>query len=256
MASLLIHLLILGMAPATRPASAPAVTRPAATAPAPLYIWRDDHDPNGLGKFYMGREIALVMGHEGADWLERPEREQEEAPALLIESLALKPGTTVADIGAGSGYLTVRLARAVGPSGRVKAVDVQPEMLDLMRTRLRRERLNNVDLVLGDEKDPRLEPGSIDLVLMVDVYHEFAYPCEMMMKIVAALKPGGRVVLVEYRGEDPSVPIKRVHKMKARQAVREMAVAGLRLEKRLDVLPRQHVLIFYLPSDPPGLKSP
>jgi ubiquinone/menaquinone biosynthesis C-methylase UbiE len=226
--------------------SSPAASAPA-TSPAPVYTYRADHDPNGIGKFYMGREIAHVMGHEGADWLERPEREEEEAPALLIRSLGLKPGQIVCDLGAGSGYLTVRLARAVAPGGRVKAVDIQQEMLDLLGERLKREGLENVDLVLGDEQDPRLPPASVDLVLMVDVYHEFAWPYEMMQNIVRALRPGGRVVLVEYRKEDPNVPIKLVHKMTARQAILEMRAAGLAHHKNIEVLPRQHILIFTRP---------
>lgn len=189
------------------------------------------------------------MGHEGAEWLDRPEREEEEAPAQLIDALPLRRGDVVADIGAGSGYLTVRLARRVGPAGRVKAVDVQPEMLDLLRDRLRRERLTNVDLILGEAQDPRLKPRSVDLVLMVDVYHEFEYPYEMMKKIVPALRAGGRVALVEYRAEDPQVPIKRVHKMAADQVTREMKVAGLKLLRRIDALPRQHLLIYSTDPD-------
>lgn len=221
-------------------AAAPTTT----TAPARIYQQRAKHDPNGIGKFYLGREIAQVMGHEGADWLERPEREAEEAPALLMKALGLKEGEVVADIGAGSGYFTVRLSRLVGPTGRVKAVDIQQEMLDLLAARLKRERIENVDLVLGGESDPRLEPGSVDLVLMVDVYHEFAFPYEMMQRIVRSLRPGGRVVLVEYRLEDPRVPIKLVHKMSAAQATREMKAVGLTLQERSNVLPRQHILIF------------
>jgi precorrin-6B methylase 2 len=249
MPSLLPLALVVVCAQTTHPASAPT------SAPAPTYTYRDDHDPNGIGKFYMGREIARVMGHEGADWLERPEREAEEAPALLIESLRLKPGQVVADIGAGSGYLTVRLARAVGPTGRVKAVDVQAEMLALLRERMTRERLTHVDLILGTEKDPRLQRDSVDLVLMVDVYHEFAFPFEMMKAIVPALKSQGRVVLVEYRGEDPTVPIKVVHKMTARQVIHEMAAVGLKLKQRVDSLPRHHILVFSRTNTPATRES-
>ncbi len=161
-----------------------------------------------------------------------------------MKSLRLRPGQVVCDLGAGSGYLTVRLARAVGADGRVKAVDVQPEMLALLKERLGRENLHNVDLVLGTEKDPRLAPASVDLVLMVDVYHEFAFPHEMMRHIAAALRPGGRVVFVEYRKEDRAVPIKEVHKMSAAQVRREMRPHALTLIEKIDVLPRQHILVF------------
>lgn len=232
----LVACLLIGEAPAPTsvPASAPAVER---------YTWRREHDPDGIGKFYMGREIAHVMGHEGADWLERSEREAEEAPSRLIESLELRDTDVVADIGAGSGYFTVRIAPRVS-RGRVKAVDIQPEMLDLLARRLQREQIGNVDLILGRADDPRLEPASVDLALLVDVYHEFEYPYEMMTRIREALRPGGRVVLVEYRLEDPTVPIKRVHKMSERQAIREMQAVGLRHMRTIGVLPRQHILIF------------
>lgn len=234
--------MLTGEAPATTsaPTSAPAVER---------YTWRRDHDPNGIGKFYMGREIAHVMSHEGADWLERSEREAEEAPSRLIESLDLRETDVVADIGAGSGYFTVRIAPRV-PRGRVKAVDIQPEMLELLARRLERERIENVDLIEGREDDPRLEPASVDLALLVDVYHEFEYPYEMMTRIRDALRPGGRVVLVEYRLEDPAVPIKRVHKMSERQAIREMEAVGLRHVRTVGVLPRQHILVFA--KEPPA----
>jgi SAM-dependent methyltransferase len=227
---------------------------PAATVPATdhgLYSWRDRHDPDGIGKFYMGREIAQVMGHLGAGWLERPEREREEQPQKLMDALQLKAGDVVADVGAGTGYFTTRLAREVGPAGRVKAIDIQQEMLDILKARLADERLDNVDLVLGEEADPRLPAASIDLALMVDVYHEFEYPYEMMQHIVRALKPGGRVVLVEYRLEAPKVPIKRLHKMSAAQAVREMRVVGLHHCRTIPTLPRQHILVFAREGDCP-----
>ncbi|MBI4581491.1 MAG: methyltransferase domain-containing protein [Planctomycetes bacterium] len=229
--------------------SAPAATAPAATAAAgePRYTFRRHHDPNGTGKFYMGREIALVMGHPAVGWLERPEREREEEPAKLIAALELRPGDVVADIGAGSGYITTRLARAVGADGRVKAVDIQPEMLEALRNKLAAEDIGNVDLVLGEEADPKLPDGSVDLVLMVDVYHELAWPFEMMQAVVRALKPAGRVVLVEYRKEDPAVPIKLVHKMTAAQAIAEMNAVGLRHRETIATLPRQHILIFERP---------
>jgi tRNA A58 N-methylase Trm61 len=224
--------------------SAPA-TSPATSAPEKLrYTFRTKHDPNGIGKFYMGREIAQVMGHEAADWLERPEREKEEDPAKLMAALNVQPGDVVADIGAGTGFYTMRLAKLVGARGKVKAVDIQQEMLDLLKKRMNDEKIENVDLILGKESDPQLEPGTVDLVLMVDVYHEFAYPFEMMEHIVAALKPTGRVVFVEFRLEDPKVPIKLVHKMNEQQVVTEMRVVGLRRRQAIETLPWQHILIF------------
>ncbi len=234
------------------PGDPPPASQPTtATAPAgdlPGYTWNDDHDPNGIGKFYMGREIAQVMGHLGAEWLDRPEREREEQPAQLIAALDLRPGTVVADIGAGSGYFTLRLAKAVGPTGRVKAVDIQPEMLDIIKKKMEPLDLHNVDLILGTEDDPKLEPDSIDLVLLVDVYHEFEYPYEMMQRLVRALKPGGRIAFVEFRLEDPDVPIKHVHKMSKDQVIREARPHRLELHQAIDALPRQHVLIFRKPS--------
>lgn len=198
---------------------------------------------DGTGKYYMGREISQVMGHLGAGWLERPEREAEEKGSLLLEALELKPTDVVADIGAGSGYFTFKIAPLV-PQGGVKAVDIQQEMLDIMAEKQKENGLDNVAFVLGTEDDPKLAAGSVDLVLMVDVYHEFAYPREMMERIVTALSPNARVVLVEYRGEDPDVPIKPHHKMTAAQAEKEMQAVGLRLIENKSMLPRQHCLIF------------
>src|SRR5437773_419071 len=177
------------------------------------YVYREPHDPNGIGRFYLGREIAQVMGHQAADWLERPEREQEERPDLLLEALKLKSGEVVADIGAGSGYYTRRLAKLVGEKGVVYAVDIQSEMLDLLTNKMAELKIGNVRPTLGTITDPKLPRASVDLVLMVDVYHEFDYPYEMAQAICEGLKPGGRVVFVEFRQEDPKVPIKRLHKM-------------------------------------------
>jgi ubiquinone/menaquinone biosynthesis C-methylase UbiE len=210
----------------------------------PRYETRRIHDPNGIGKFYMDREIAQVMGHLAADWLDRPEREQEEAPAKLIESLKIKPGSVVADVGAGSGYLTFRLADKVGPTGKVLAVDIQDEMLTLIRQRAKAKRVTNVEPVKGAEDDPKLPEAGVDLILMVDVYHEFEFPFEMTRAMVKALKPGGRLVFVEYRLEDPEVPIKLVHKMTERQVKKEMAIHPLKYVETLHDLPRQHILIF------------
>ncbi len=215
-----------------------------AVPPAPGYETRAVHDPNGIGKFYLGREIAHVMGHPAAAWLERPEREREEEPAKLVEALELKPGMLVADVGAGTGYFAFRMAPKVGEAGRVLGVDIQPEMLEKLKAKAAALGVKNVEGVLGEEQDPKLPEGRVDLVLMVDVYHEFSHPYEMMTAIRKALKPGGRVALVEYRKEDPAVPIKEVHKMSEAQARKEMAAAGLDWVKTVGVLPRQHILIF------------
>ncbi len=212
--------------------------------PSPLYETREKHDPNGIGKFYMGREIAHVMGPGGIPWLDRPQREDEENPAKVVEALELKGGEVVADVGAGSGYYTFRLAPKVGEKGRVLAVDIEPRMLEAMRKRMEELKVANVELVLGTEKDPKLPEKGVDLVLLVDVYHEFAFPYEMMVAIRKGLKPGGRVALVEFRAEDPKVPIKEVHKMSEEQIKREMAAVGLAHVKTVGTLPWQHVAIF------------
>ena len=191
-----------------------------------------------------GRVIAQVMGYEGADWLERPEREFEEQPSKAIAALGIKPGDVVADVGAGSGYYTVRLAERVGPTGRVFATDIQPEMLSLLRTRVSRARLDNVELVLSADADPRLPEGLFDLVLMVDVYHELARPQEVLRKLRASLKPDGRLVLVEFRKESAWVPIREEHKMSVKEARMELEAEGYRFDCVLDVLPWQHILVF------------
>ena len=215
-----------------------------AAPPKPLYEYRPNHDPNGIGKFFMGREIAMVMGHQAADWLERPEREQEEQPEKMLDSLKLKPGDAVADIGAGSGYITFRMARRVGPKGLVYAVDIQPEMLQIIRNRMRLMQYRNVKPILGNIKDPKLPAESVDLILMVDVYHEFDHPYEMTRSMVKSLKPGGRIAFVEYRMEDPNVPIKLVHKMSEAQVRKEMSIHSLKWVETVRTLPWQHVVIF------------
>ncbi len=187
------------------------------------YEWKSKHDPNGIGKFYMGREIAHVMGHLGASWLERPQREEEEAPSKLIQALNLKEGDVVADIGAGTGYHVFRMAPLVGKTGKIYAVDIQPEMLDMIKAKATKKKVDNIELILGKEDDPKLPEEKIDLILMVDVYHEFAYPYEMTEKMIKALKPGGRLVFVEFRKEDEKVLIKEVHKMSEAQVLKEMA---------------------------------
>jgi len=215
------------------------------------YTFNKRHDPNGIGKFYMGREIARVMGYgfngAGARWLERAEREREEKLMLMVRSLKLQPGQTVADIGCGSGVVTALLARAVGLEGRVMGVDVQPQMLARMQMRMKKLRIPNVTPVRGTQKSPRLKAGSIDLAIMVDVYHEFEFPYEMILEISKTLKPGGRLAFVEYRVEDPTVPIKRLHKMTQAQARKEMKVVGFEWVETKDLLPQQHFMVFRKP---------
>jgi precorrin-6B methylase 2 len=208
----------------------------------PVYEFRDEHDPNGIGKFYLGREIAHVMGHQGAEWLERPEREEEEKPSLVLKAIQLKPEDVVADIGAGTGYFSWRMAKEV-PKGTVYAVDIQPEMLQLLKRRLANLQVTNVVPVLGTISDPKLPENAVDLV-MVDVYHEFSHPYEMLSAITRSLKKGGRVVFVEYRAEDPNVPIKAVHKMSEAQVKKEAAVHPLKWIETINTLPRQHIIIF------------
>jgi SAM-dependent methyltransferase len=199
---------------------------------------------DGIGKVFLGREIAHVMGHQGADWLERPEREQEERASLVIPALKLKPGEAVADLGCGTGYFSWRLAQAVGTNGLVYGVDIQQEMLDLLDAQMKKHGVTNVQPVLGTITDPKLPARGLDLVLMVDVYHEFDHPYEMMQKICTALKPGGRVAFVEFRGEDPAVPIKPLHKMTEAQVRKEMSIHPLEWVETIRTLPRQHLIIF------------
>ena len=220
----------------------------------PRYETRKEYDPEGINKFYMGRQVAQIMGHQAADWLERPERVQEEQPDKLLDNLKIKPGDSVADIGAGSGYFTFRLSKKVGKSGKVLAVDIQPEMLAIIRKRMKEREVTNVDPIQGTQKDPKLPAGSVDLILMVDVYHEFEYPYEMIRAMVRSLKPKGRIVFVEYRKEDPDVPIKLVHKMTEKQVRKEMSVHRLSWVETLGFLPRQHVIIFRKDEDK-GKKS-
>jgi precorrin-6B methylase 2 len=199
---------------------------------------------DGIGKQYMGREIAGVMGWQGAAWLEREEREQEERGELLLRELALKPGMVVADVGAGTGYYARRMAPLVGPSGSVLAVDVQPEMIQLLTEAAKKAGIVNIKPVLGAVDNVKLADASVDLAIMVDVYHELEFPFEVMESIVRALKPGGRVVFVEYRAEDPKVPIKEVHKMSEAQVRKEAAQHALVYERTANTLPWQHVIVF------------
>ena len=210
----------------------------------PPYETRPVHDPNGIGKFYMGREIAAVMAPGGMPWLDRPERERQERPEVVIDALELRSGEVVADLGAGSGYFTFRLAPKVGDAGKVLAVDIQDEMLETIRQRAKALKVENVVEVKGSETDPKLPTSSVDLVLMVDVYHELAYPFEVMTKVRQSLKPSGLVVFVEYRKEDPRVPIKELHKMSVEQLEKEMAAVGLVRVRTVETLPWQHIVIF------------
>ncbi len=190
-----------------------------------------------------GRVLAPTMGVEGAAWLDRPEREAEEAPSKAIAALDLPRGAVVADVGAGSGYYTVRLAKVVGPAGRVVATDLQPAMLDIVRDKVAREKLTNVTLVQGRADDPVLPPATFDLILMVDVYHELASPQVFVRKLKEALKPDGRLVLVEFRLEDPRVPIREVHKMSVSQVREELGADGFRIDRVIGVLPWQHIIV-------------
>jgi ubiquinone/menaquinone biosynthesis C-methylase UbiE len=191
-----------------------------------------------------GRRFAPVMGYQGAEWLERSERDEEEEPDVALNVLKIPKGASVADIGAGSGYITEKLAARVGPSGRVFANDVQPQMLEILSRRLAAKRITNVTLLQGTVDDPKLARASVDLALMVDVYHELSQPQSMLQHLREALKPGGRLVLLEYRKEDPTIPIKPEHKMSVAEAKLEVEAEGFTLSRVDEALPRQHILIF------------
>ena len=190
------------------------------------------------------RDIADVMGYGGAPWLERTEREKEEAPEKALDAIGIGQGITIADIGCGTGYFTRRMAKRTGPSGKVYGVDIQPRMIDDLKRNLQKEGISNVEPVLSKPDDPMLPPSSIDLLLMVDVYHELSNPQLMLRKLRESLKPNGRMVLLEYRKEDPSVPIRLEHKMTVDEAKAEVEAEGFRLDKVISSLPRQHILIF------------
>ena len=204
-------------------------------------------DPNGINKWYMGRQIAHVMSHFGIEWLERKEREMEENTSQLLKNLAVQPGTAIADIGAGSGYHSTLLSKMVG-NGKVYAVDVEPEMIAYLKNRIKLEGYKNIIPVLSTEQKVSLPANSIDIMLLVDVYHEFSFPYEMTLSMLEALKPSGKLVLVEFRAEDPNVPIKTIHKMSERQAVKEFKASGFLFEKNIGNLPWQHCLIFRKPK--------
>jgi len=204
------------------------------------------HNPDGIGKYYMKREIAGVMGHQAMMWLERHSREVEEQPDATVEQLELNSDDVVADVGAGSGYFSFRIAQKV-TQGKVYAIDIQPEMLDAISDSKKENNITNVETILGQEDSPNLPAQSIDLAFMVDAYHEFAYPREMMEGIVQALKPGGRVVLLEYRKENPMIMIKPLHKMTQKQVKKELKAVGLKWQTTKEFLPEQHFLVFSKP---------
>lgn len=213
-----------------------------------VYEERVVHSADGIGKFYMGREIAKVMGHTEALWLERPSREVTEQPQQVIDALDLKPTDVVADMGAGTGYFSFRISPKV-PQGKVLAVDIQPEMIDIMNFLKKENNITNVEPILGSVTNSNLPDDTVDLALMVDAYHEFEYPREVMEGVVRSLKPGGRVVLVEYRRENPLIPIKALHKMSQNQARKEMKAVGLRWLETKNFLPQQHLMVFEKPKD-------
>jgi precorrin-6B methylase 2 len=201
-----------------------------------IYAFQSEHPLSG-------RKIAPVMGVTGADWLDRSERESEENPDGALDAIVIKPGMVVADVGAGTGYMSLRLAKRVGPSGKVYAEDVQPEMLRRLRQNAAEAKLNNIQTVLGGEADPKLPPNTLDLILLVDVYHEFSQPQKMLRKMRESLKADGRLVLLEYRKEDPSIPIRPEHKMSVQEVKLEVEAEGFHLDQVLETLPRQHILI-------------
>ncbi len=208
-----------------------------------VYEQKSAASSDGIGKVYMGREISQVMGHQGAMWLERPTRESQEQPSKIVQALDLKDTDVVADIGAGTGYMSFRIAPKVS-DGKVFAVDIQPEMLDIIDFYKKRTKINNVEPVLATVTNPNLPSKSVDLALMVDAYHEFEYPKEVMEGVVKSLKPGGKAVLVEYRGENPFIAIKRLHKMTQKQVKKEMKAVGLTWKETKELLPQQHLMIF------------
>ncbi len=203
----------------------------------------DDKTPPPL-KFYKGREIADAMHYSGAPWLVRESREREEDCTTMLKALNIKPGQTVCDMGCGNGFYTLKLAKLVGDKGQVLAVDIQPEMLSLLNERAKEAKLANIKPILGTTVDPNLPEGKVDLILCVDVYHEFSNPEEMLAAMRKSLKPGGRVALAEFRAEDPKVPIKPLHKMTKEQILKEWPANGFKLVEQFDKLPWQHLMFF------------
>lgn len=213
------------------------------------FYQKGERTRDGTGKYYMGREISQVMGHLGAGWLERPKREQEERTDLLVKNMKLSESDHVADIGAGSGYFSFRISPLV-PKGKVLAVDISPQMLGIIRAKKSKGTFTNIVTVQSSIKSTTLDEESIDCALIVDAYHEFSYPREMASSIFKALKKEGRLILIEYRKEDPSVPIKLLHKMTQKQAIKEISQVGFVWKKTLDFLPQQHFMVFEKPNNP------
>lgn len=220
---------------------------PAVAKPAVIGYVEGKASPDGIGKFFHSREIAKVMGHPAIGWLERDEREKEEAPSKVINALDLAPDAVIADIGAGSGYYSFRISPKV-PQGKVMAIDIQPETLEFLKKRSDELKITNVIPHLGAIDDLKLPPATLDAALLVDAYHEFSHPAEMLASLVRSLKPGGRVFLLEFRGEDPAVPIKALHKMTEAQARLEFEAAGLRFVSNRGDLPWQHFMVFQRPA--------
>ena len=200
-------------------------------------------DPNGIGKWYMGREIAHVMGYQGINWLERSDREKEENTSQLLMNMNIQPDDTIADIGAGSGYHTFKMAK-LASEGFVYAVDIQPEMLQAISAKQSEQQVNNIQTIQGSEKSINLDENSVSKILLVDVYHEFNFPKEMIESMHKSVTSDGKIYLIEYKAEDESIPIKEIHKMSEKQAVKEFKACGFKLEQNIENLPWQHCLIF------------
>jgi len=239
-------LLVSNTTEAEEPTDSPLVTTPNTSAATTSENAQDDRKakvPKGVD-VYMGRRVAQTMHYLGAEWLIRNEREREERCSLMLANLGIRKGMTICDMGCGNGFHSLAMAKMTGKNGLVLGVDVQPEMLGFLRERMESEGLENVVPILGSFHNPHLPPNTVDLLLMVDVYHEFSHPKEMLASIRKSLKPDGLVVLVEYREEDPKVPIKPLHKMSKRQVNKELNANGFTLVKEFDKLPWQHMMFF------------
>jgi len=223
-------------------ASQPAVSR--ASPPAVSRAEPQKAEPSSAPGYYLGRKVASYMSHEGAEWLTRPEREAEEKTSRMLKELRLEPGDVACDLGAGNGYHTLAMAKAVAPKGRAIGVDIQPEMLELLQQRAKKQGVANVETILGGESDPKLPDATCDLILLADVYHELAEPAAMLQHLGDALTPTGEIVLLEFRGEDPEVPIKPLHKMTKKQMLRELEANGFELSRSFEELPWQHLMFF------------
>jgi len=253
----------LATALALTPPAADAPPKPATPAAPPAGAPAEPESPyrfgpatrDGIGKYFHDREISRVMGHQAAAWLERPGREREERTDVVLQLLELPKDADVADIGAGTGYFSFPMGR-LAPEGTIYAVDIQDEMLAVVRDLARRKGVRNVVAHRGEIDDAKLPPASVDVALVVDAYHEFSHPAEMLRSIRTALRPGGRLVLVEYRAEDPDVPIKPLHKMSERQVRRELEASGFEFVRNDDTLPQQHFLVFRVPPAKPTATAP